>query len=101
MRYRPLTASVAIAVALLSWPVHAEERTVVLDIKNADCVLCPPIVRRSLMRVPGVNDVKISQASQMENFVATIQYDDAVANDATLIAATTKAGFPSNVVSQN
>lgn len=101
MRYRPLTASVAVAAALLSWPVHAEERTIVLDIKNADCVLCPPIVRRSLMRVPGVKDVKISQANQMANFVATIQYDDAVANDAALIAATTKAGFPSHVVSQN
>ena len=101
MRCRPLTAAVTVAVALLSWPIHAEEKTVVLDIKNADCVLCPPIVRRSLMRVPGVKDVKITQASQMANFVATVQYDDAVADDAALIAATTKAGFPSHVVSQN
>ncbi len=101
MRYHPLAASVAVAVALLSWPLHAAERTVVLDIKNADCVLCPPIVRRSLLRVPGVKDVKISQASQMADFVVTIQYEDAVANDAALIAATTKAGFPSHITSQN
>jgi mercuric ion binding protein len=101
MRCRPLTAAVTVAVALLSWPIHAEEKNVVLDIKNADCVLCPPIVRRSLMRVAGVKDVKITQASQMANFVATVQYDDAVADDAALVAATTKAGFPSHVVSQN
>ena len=101
MRYHTLAASVAVAVALLSWPIHAAERTAVLNIRNADCVLCPPIVRRSLLRVPGVKDVKISQASQMADFVATIQYDDAVANDAALIAATTKVGFPSSVASQN
>jgi mercuric ion binding protein len=86
---------------LLSWPVHAAEKTVVLDIKNANCVLCPPIVRQSLQRVSGVKTVKIDQANQMADFIATITFDDAVANVSKLIAATTNAGFPARVAEAN
>jgi copper chaperone CopZ len=52
-------------------------------------------VRRSLLRVKGVKAVRISQASQMANFMATITFDDSVANKAALIAATTKVSYPS------
>jgi mercuric ion binding protein len=91
----------AVLAALVPLPVQAAEQTVVLDVKNADCVLCPPIVRDSLLRVPGVKDVKMSQANQMADFMATITFDDAVANVAVLIAATTNAGYPAHVVSAN
>jgi len=99
MRYSLLI--VAFAAALLSWPAHAAERTVVLDIKNANCVLCPPIVRQSLQRVSGVKTVKIDQANQMADFMATIIFDDAIANVSKLIAATTSAGFPARVADAN
>jgi mercuric ion binding protein len=75
----------------------AAERTVVLNVKNADCVLCPPIVKESLTRVPGVKAVEIKQADQMAPFVATVTFDDAVANVAMLTDATTKAGYPSSL----
>ena len=93
--------AVASAATLLSWPLHAAEKTVVLDIKNANCVLCPPIVRRSLQRVSGIKNVKIDQANQMADFVATITFDDAVANVSKLIAATANAGFPARVADAN
>jgi mercuric ion binding protein len=99
MRYSLL--AVALAATLLSRPVHAAEKTIVLDIKNANCVLCPPIVRRSLQRVSGVKTVKIDQANQMANFMATITFDDAVANVSKLIAATANAGFPARVADAN
>jgi len=99
MRYSLLI--VAFAAALLSWPAHAAEKTVVLDIKNANCVLCPPIVRQSLQRVSGVKTVKIDQANQMADFMATIIFDDAIANVSKLIAATTSAGFPARVADAN
>jgi len=92
---------VAFAAALLSWRAHAAEKTVVLDIKNANCVLCPPIVRQSLQRVSGVKTVKIDQANQMADFMATIIFDDAIANVSKLIAATTSAGFPARVADAN
>lgn len=75
--------------------VQAAEKTVVLNIKNADCVLCPPIVKQSLARVPGVKAVDIKQADQMAPFIATITFDDAATAVPALIAATTKAGYPS------
>jgi mercuric ion binding protein len=91
----------AVMAVLLSWPVQAAEKTVVLDVKNADCVLCPPIVRQSLLSVPGVKGVTISQASQMADFMASVTYDDAVANVAMLIAATTNAGYPTQIANSN
>ena len=101
MRNPLFFATVAITAVLLSWPVQAAEKTVVLDVKNADCVLCPPIVKQSLLRVSGVKEVKVSQANQMANFMATIVFDDAVTNEVALIAATTNAGYPAHVASAN
>lgn len=101
MRKQHVAAAAAVVAILMSSPAHAADKTVVLDVKNADCVLCPPIVRQSLRRVKGVKDVKISQANQMADFMATITYNDAVADEAALIAATAKAGYPSHVASAN
>ena len=95
---RPHFTVLAAAAVLLSWPAQAAETTVVLDVQNADCVLCPPIVRQSLLRVPGVKEVKTVQASQMADFMATVTFDDAVANVSMLIAATTNAGYPARAV---
>ncbi len=95
------TVPAALLAVLLSWPVQAADKTVVLDVKNADCVLCPPIVRQSLLRVPGVKTVKTAQANQMADFMATVTFDDKVANESMLIAATTKAGYPTHVANAN
>jgi len=94
------THLVAVVSALLvcaPLSVQAAEKTVVLKVKNADCVLCPPIVKNSLARVPGVKAVEMKQASQMADFIATVTFDDALANVPKLIAATTNAGYPSSL----
>jgi mercuric ion binding protein len=92
---------VALIAVLISWPALAADKTVVLDVKNADCVLCPPIVKQSLLRVKGVKKVETRQADRMADFMATVTFDDTVANETALIAATTKAGYPSHVASAN
>lgn len=101
MRNPLFVATFAVTAVLLSWPVQAADKTVVLDVKNADCVLCPPIIKQSLLRVRGVKEVKTSQANQMADFMATITFDDAITNEAALIAATTKAGYPAHVANAN
>jgi mercuric ion binding protein len=101
MRSAILAAVIASAAVLLSWSGQAAEKTVVLGVKNADCVLCPPIIRRLLMRVQGVKDVKMSQADQMADFMATITFDDTVANVSMFIAAITNAGYPAHVADAN
>jgi periplasmic mercuric ion binding protein len=60
-------------------------------------VLCPPIVKQSLVQVPGVKTVDIKQASQMAPFMATVTFDDTAADVPALIAATTKAGYPASL----
>lgn len=101
MRNPLFVAIVAVTAGLLSWPVQAADKTVVLDVKNADCVLCPPIVKESLLRVRGVKDVKTSQADRMADFMVTVTFDDAVANVSMLVAATTNAGYPTHVANAN
>ena len=101
MRINFFSAAIGISAALMSWPVQAAEKTVVLDVKNADCILCPPIVRKSLLRVPGVKEVRTTQANRMADFMATVTYDEAMTNVPMLIAATTKAGYPAHVANQN
>jgi mercuric ion binding protein len=77
--------------------VQAADKTVVLDVKNATCALCAPIVTKALQRVPGVKDVKVKEATAASDAVATVTFDDAVTSVPTLIAATTKAGYPSHI----
>ena len=88
---RTAIVTLAVAVAPLA---HAAERTVTLAVKNMSCVTCGPIVQKSLARVPGVRSVQVS----VKTGAATVVYDDTRANVAALTAATTKAGFPAQVV---
>lgn len=91
-----------VAVALLAFALsplvaQAAEKTVVLDVSNANCELCAPIVKKSLARVAGVKAVEVKQADQMADPVATVTFDDAITTVSALIAATTNAGYPSHL----
>ena len=60
------------------------------------CDACPAIVKGSLAKVAGVTKVVAS----FEQKTAVVTFDDAKANLADLINATTKAGYPSKPVGQ-
>ena len=97
---RHVAAAAALAVMLPPWAAGAAEKTVVLNVDNATCELCAPIVQKTLSRVSGVKAVKVKEANAMSGAVATVTFDDAKANLADLINATTKAGYPSKPVGQ-
>ena len=81
-------------IALLTAPLSAlaaTPQTVVLDVKNMTCELCPITVKSALGKVPGVADTKIDLATM----TATVKFDPDKANVAALVKATTNAGFPS------
>ena len=87
-------ALIATAAALFaSGPAFAAIRTATLAVENMTCATCGPIVKKSLSRVPGVTAVEVSS----EAHTATVTYDDATTNTKALIAATTNAGYPSQV----
>ena len=83
-----------ILVALLTAPLSAlgaPTQTVVLDVQNMTCELCPITVKSALGKVPGVADTKIDLATH----TATVKFDPDKANIAALVKATTNAGFRS------
>jgi len=91
-----VVALVAAAAILVSASVvAAAERTVKLDVANATCELCGPIVKRALTRVPGVLDVKVAETEGAA--VATVRFDDGHTDVASLITSPTNAGYPSRV----
>lgn len=84
----------AVAVVLASASASAAEQTVTLAIENMYCDACPYIVKQSLARVPGVEDVAVS----FEQKTATVTYDDQKTTLDALTSATAQAGYPSRPV---
>ena len=74
----------------------AAEKLATLNVTNVSCELCAPIVRRALSRVEGVRQVTVAETGTTAT--ATVVYDDVVTNVPALIAATSRAGFPSQSV---
>jgi periplasmic mercuric ion binding protein len=95
---KPMTrivASMSIAMIVLSSAVaSAAERTVKLAVENMYCDACPYIVKQSLAKVPGVENVIVS----FEQKTATVTYDDQKTAPDGLMSATTHAGYPSRVI---
>ncbi len=80
--------------ALLALPLGvlaADPQTVVLDVQNMTCELCPVTVKKALDKVPGVAATKIDLPKK----TATVKFDPERANVAALVKATTNAGYPS------
>ena len=87
MRHLLLAALLAVPLAALA----AKSQTVVLDVQNMTCELCPITVKKALDKVPGVAATKIDLAKK----TATVKFDPERANVAALVKATTNAGYPS------
>jgi mercuric ion binding protein len=94
---RHFAAAATLALVLSPWTAGAADTTVALNVDNATCELCGPIVKKTLSRVWGVKAVQIAEAKAETGAVATVMFDDGVTNVATLISAVTNAGFPARV----
>lgn len=86
---RPFTALLALLLPLAV--LAASPKTVVLEVQNMTCSVCPITVRKSLQKVPGVAEAKVD----FENKTAIVTFDPDKASPAALVKATTDAGFPS------
>ena len=74
--------------------VRAANRSVMLEIQNMTCSVCPLTVKKALSHMLMVcNRVEIDYESK----IATVTFDDAVTTTAKLTEATTNAGYPSTV----
>ena len=84
---------IAATALWMSPAVAGSSQTLTLDVKNMYCDLCPVTVRKSLERVPGVEDAKVDFAQR----TATVKFDPDRVTATVLVKATTEAGFPSAV----
>ena len=85
----PLFASIALLLPVLA--LAAPPKIAVLDVQNMTCSLCPITVRKALERVPGVTEAKVD----LDKKTASVKFDADKTTVATLVKATTEAGFPS------
>ena len=83
----------AILLTLVSLPTMAATKTITLSVPGMYCPVCPITVKKALVKVEGVSKVNVN----FDWREATVTYDDARANVADLIKATTNAGYPSEV----
>lgn len=95
--FRRTLAATALVAMLSPFAAQAAERTVVLNVDNATCELCAPIVKKTLSRVSGVKDVVVQEANADSGAVATVIFDDGMTDIASLIAASTNRGYPAHV----
>ena len=72
----------------------AVTRQVTLSVRNMTCSACTVTVRKSLARVEGVKEAKVTLRPPQ----AVVTYDPAKVRTERLVEATTKAGFPSTIV---
>lgn len=89
-----LATKLALAALLpISSVFAAVSQTVVFNVQNMTCSLCPVTVKKALLKVPGVENAKVD----FEHKTAIVSFDPAKANTAALVKATTDAGFPATV----
>lgn len=97
MSIRMRTAVLALGLLAAPLAAHAADTTLVLDVHHAGCVLCGPIVQRTLAGTKGVHAVAVSQPDGMADVAATVTFDPARVTPATLIRALTDQGYPAQV----
>ncbi|HLQ25392.1 MAG TPA: mercury resistance system periplasmic binding protein MerP [Acidiferrobacterales bacterium] len=81
-------------ISFFNNPAFAVPKTVTLNVPGMTCSLCPVTVKKSLEKVSGVADVKVS----FENKHAVVIFDDSKTSIEALQKATTDAGYPSTIL---
>ena len=83
---------VAVLLAMPLAALAAQSQTVVLEVQNMTCEVCPITVKKALDKVPGVAAIKVD----FDKKTATVKFDPDRTDIAALIKATTNAGYPSS-----
>ena len=74
-----------------------EIQTLSFAIEKMTCAMCPITVRKAMEQVSGVEEVKVD----FESKTATVTFDPSLAMPEAIAAASTNAGYPAQVTSEN
>lgn len=78
------------ALAVLSAPLQAAQKTVTLGVPGMTCGACPIVVKKAIGRVDGVSRIEVDLNQRQ----AVVMYDDAKAKLDQIMQATANAGYP-------
>lgn len=92
MKKAVVSATFAI-LAAVSTVALSGTKTVTLSVSGMSCPGCAITVKKSLTRVEGVSDAKVS----FEKSEALVTFDDAKTSVDALLKATGNAGYPSTI----
>lgn len=70
-----------------------KSQSIVLDVQNMTCTMCPITIRKALQGVEGVQSAKVDFASRTAN----VTFDPNKTNIETLIKTTTNVGYPATL----
>jgi len=96
LMFTALAAVVGASPPVVQASEQDRHQTVVLDVGNMTCSLCPITVRKALEKVPGVLEAKVGYEGDGVGW-AKVVFDPATTDVMALVAATTNAGYPSTV----
>jgi len=83
-----------VCVVAIPWTLFAGNlETVVLDVKNMTCAVCPITAKKALQKVPGVTTAQVD----LDKKTARATFDPEKTSPAALTKATSDAGYPSAV----
>ena len=68
----------------------AAEQTLIMQVNNMNCALCPLMVKKAIGKVVGVISVEVDYGKHQ----AVVIFDDAVVNPKQIALASTNAGYP-------
>lgn len=88
-----MASSASAAAGVTAAQSNPQTRTVVLDVENMTCAMCPITVRKSLEAVSGV----IQASASNDTKTATVTYDPTMTTPDALVRATSEAGYPSTL----
>lgn len=79
-------------------PARTQDGTqsVILDVQNMTCAMCPITIKKALQALDGVKSAKVDFGSK----TAKVTFDPQKTNTGALIKATTNAGYPATVHSE-
>lgn len=89
------TVALAAFAFIVGGTAWAAPRTATLEVQNMSCVACAPIVKRTLTRMEGVQQVSVLERAGAAS--VTVLFDDEKVSAEALARATTNAGFRSRV----
>ena len=83
-----------VCVVAIPWTLFAGNlETVVLDVKNMTCAVCPITVKKALQKMPGVTTAEVD----LDKKTARVTFNPEKTGPAALTKATSDAGYPSAV----